>query len=148
LSTLAIERPAKNKTAGKSTIAYLGAAVFCLVFERIYSIFGHGAHSDSMSLMFLYPLLGGALPFLLLWLFAPQAGRNRFYRPACNIYNSGIAALTAGSALQGVFEIANTSSPYSIVFAAVGWIMAAAGALIYMAGFIASKLAICHIGNK
>lgn len=109
----------------------MAVSVFCFVFNKIYAIFGHGVNSDSMTYMFLYPLLLGVLPFLLLWLFVKQADNVPHYRLFYNSYNSGIALLTIGSLLKGIFEIAGTSSPYLIVFTVCGWGMFAIGLVIY-----------------
>ena len=89
--------------------------------------------SDSMSFMFLFPLLGGALPFLLLWILVPQADSIRHYRFFYNGYNTGIALLTIRGMLNGVFEIAGTSSPYMTIFLVCGWsalAICAAGCLL------------------
>ena len=78
--------------------------------------------------MFLCPLIGGVGVF--------GAMRMLRLRPlprfSINAYNSGIATLTVGSTLQGVFEIAGTSSPYEMVFAVVGiaFLIAALGGVI------------------
>jgi hypothetical protein len=37
-----------------------------------------------------------------------------------------------GSTLRGVFEIAGTSSPYSIVFAVCGWTLCSIGLLLFL----------------
>jgi hypothetical protein len=113
-------------------IIYAAVTVFCVAFDKIYALYGHGVYSDSMSLMFLYPLLGGVLVFLLLSLFIPRAGYPEHYRFFCNCYNSGIAALTLGSALNGVFEIAGTSSSYLIVFIVCGCVFSLAGLLGFL----------------
>ncbi len=132
MSTLAPDPFKKSRQAGKTAIAYLAVSVFCIIFNQIYAIFGHGVSSPSMTLMFLYPGLGGSLPFLLLWLFVPEADRVKSYRLFYNSYNSGIAALTLGSLLNGIFEIAGTSSAYSIVFTAAGWAMLLFGLAAYL----------------
>jgi hypothetical protein len=71
--------------------------------------------------MFLYPLLGGALLFFLLRLLFPRADAMNRYQPVCSCYHCGIATLTVGGMLRGIFEIAGTSSPYSVVFTVCGW---------------------------
>lgn len=107
-------------------------STFCILFDNVYAIFGHGVRSASMSLMFLYPLLGGALVFFLLRLFISNADQVRHYRFAYNIYNSGIAVLTVHSLLDGIFEIAGTSSDYLAYFTVFGWTFAAAGLITYL----------------
>jgi hypothetical protein len=50
-----------------------------------------------------------------------------------NMYNSGIAALTTGSLLRGIFDIAGTSSPYQPVFMVTGMLMVFVGVINYVA---------------
>jgi len=131
LSTLVTDSLKSNHQARKTTFIYLAVSVFCILFDKIYALFGHGVSSASMSLMFLYPLLGGFLPFSLLWFVVSQADQIYRYRILYNSYNSGLATLTIGSLLYGIFEIAGTNSPYLLAFTIGGWIMVAAGALGY-----------------
>jgi hypothetical protein len=82
--------------------------------------------------MFLYPLIGGALLFTALRFLIPQAAGHRYYRLFFNCYNSGIAALTVKSLLEGIFEIAGTSSPYLTAFTVCGWAMLITGLIILL----------------
>jgi hypothetical protein len=112
----------------RTSAVFLAVALFCIFFNWIYGRYSHGVHSDSMTLMFGYPLFGGAVVYLLIN-FRPKAWTpGRF---AINIYNSGIATLTVGSALKGVFDIAWTSSPYQPVFMIAGISLASIGMLCY-----------------
>lgn len=132
LSTLDIKQTSRSKQPLKTAIIFLAVSVFCIVFNKIYAVFGHGVSSDSMTFMFLYPLLCGALPFLLIWFAGPQPDTVAFYRFSYNIFNSGIALLTVGSLLNGIFEIAGTSSVYLIVFTVFGWTFLSVGIIVYM----------------
>ena len=83
--------------------------------------------------MFLSPLLGGALPFGVFWIAEPYLKHPAcFSRLVYNVYNSGVAALTVASALTGVFEIAGTSSTYTVALTAAGAVLCAVG----IAGFL------------
>lgn len=104
----------------KTAVVYFLLSVSAVAVDNIYALFGHVVRSVSMSLMFLYPLLGGALIFLLLGFIAPNIG-GRAYRLGCNLYNSGIATLTAGSLFKGILDIAGTASGFSGVFMRIGW---------------------------
>lgn len=132
LFTLVIDNFKSNRQARKTLISYSSISIFCVIFDKIYALFGHGVSSYSMSLMFLYPLLGGVLPFLILWLLIPKSIDVVNYRFSYNSHNSGIAALTTGSLLNGIFEIAGTSSPYMIIFTVCGVIMVTTGVLTYI----------------
>ncbi len=118
--------------ARRTVLAYLGAAGLCILFDKVYALYGHEVGSPSMTLMFLYPLLGGALPFLILWVSAPPSTDRRGFRTAYNLYNSGIALLTVRSMLVGVFEIAGTSSDAMIFFLLCAVLFLAAGAAAFI----------------
>lgn len=115
----------------KTFLVYLALSAFCIVFDQVYALFGHGVRSASMTYMFLYPLTGGAVPFLLLWIGSPKREIPGF-RLLYNIYNSGIAMLTLQSLLTGIMEIAGTSSPYNILFTICGSILVFAGFAAYL----------------
>lgn len=108
-------------------MAFLAFAGLAALVGQIYSLFGHGVRSAAMTWMFLYPLLGGSLIYLLIDLLVPAVKARPAYRLFCNLYNAGIAALTAGSFLKGILEIAGASSPYLPWFFGAGWLLVAAG---------------------
>jgi len=95
LCTSGIERRLYVKTA----LAYFLTSIICIAVTNIYALFGHGIRSGSMDLMFLYPLIGGIASFVFT---TP--------RISYNLYNSGIATLTSAAMLDGIMEIAGTSS--------------------------------------
>ncbi len=69
---------------------YLMATLFCIVFAAVYEYFSHQVYSDYMIFAFAFPMIGGALPFLLVAL----RGRNFPDDIAISLYNPGIASLT------------------------------------------------------
>lgn len=105
----------------KTVLVYIILTIVCIAIDNIYALFGHGVRSASMSLMFLYPLVGGALVYLLIGLLIPWFNHHENYRLFYNIYNSGIAILVVGSLLKGILDIAGTASPYVILFFVMGW---------------------------
>ena len=78
-------------------LIWLEISLFCILFAVIYEMFSFGVYSMPMILMFLYPLLLGALPCLI------------FHRSTGRLWNDGILLLTGGSLLAGVLEIYGTS---------------------------------------
>lgn len=110
----------------KSAVTYLSVSVFCVIFTLVYGLFGHGVRSFSMDAMFLYPL-SGALLFFALGLACPRVSARPFFRAGRNLFNSGIAALTTGAALQGIVEIAGTGSRWIRLFGLAGAGLALAG---------------------
>ena len=112
---------------------YLCLTAVAVLIDNIYALFGHGVRSPAMYLLFLYPLLGGALVYLLIGRFVPHMGSHEKYRLFYNVHNSGVAILAAGSLLSGILDIAGTASAYVPLFYAVGWIFVLAGlALVFI----------------
>lgn len=130
--TSVTNKPKRSKQALKTAAIYFAVTAFSMIFDKVYALFGHGAYSSSMSLMFLYPLLAGGIIFLVLWFFIPNADDVKHYHFCYNCYNSGVAALTIGSMLNGIFEIAGTSSKYVLVFLICGYILLASGLASYL----------------
>ena len=106
--------------------AYLFAAVGCAMFGAIYELFSHEVYSCFMICSFAFPLLLGALPFFLL-----KREENMFSGsfPA-DLVHAGVAALTAGSIMQGVLEIYGTTNPLVLVYWVVGAVLTAVGWLL------------------
>lgn len=104
----------------KTVGVYLIMSVICIAITLIYAIFAHGIRSDAMDFMLLYPLLGGALAYSLMGSICPQLVSRRFYRMGYNLYNAGIAVLTAGAMLQGIVEIAGSDSELILCFSTCG----------------------------
>lgn len=128
MSILDTKKKSRKKQIRRTIWIYLVVAILMIVSNKVYAIFGHGVHSAVMTWMFLYPLLGGVLLFLLMDRLLPDT-TTRFsgYRLFYNSYNSGIAVLTTASFLKGVFDIAGTNSSYIALFYAVGWLFIGLG---------------------
>ncbi|MFV0351080.1 MAG: hypothetical protein ACK5JF_02050 [Oscillospiraceae bacterium] len=139
LYILATENKKKKKSPLKMAAVFLEVALFSVLFDNIYALFGHGVRSGAMSFMFLYPLLGGGVVYLLLGLFIPGVTGKRGYRAFYHLYNFGIALLTVKSLLQGIFEMAGTNSNYLIFYTVFGWLFAAAGIITLLAVFTVKK---------
>ena len=91
---LDINQKSQKKHNIKMIVGYLIASVLSFAVNKIYAIFGHGVSSDAMTWMFLYPLIGGVLLYLLIESLIPQIKLFAGYRLFCNLYNTGIAVLT------------------------------------------------------
>jgi hypothetical protein len=119
----------KRTKALKTVLIYFVVSLFCVFFGLEYERFSHGVYSNYMIYMFLFPLLGGAAPFGVLWLIKKLSfpGRVSF-----NLYNAGIAALTVGSCMQGVLQIYGTSSDLTLVYWITGIFLTACGAAFYI----------------
>ncbi|MDD3336865.1 MAG: hypothetical protein PHI98_15355 [Eubacteriales bacterium] len=95
-----------------------------LLFAAVYEANGYGVYSPFMVLLFLWPLLLGAIPFFIL----SRWKRSFFlgWLPRC-LYHSGVATLTTGSAVSGILEIYGTASPYTVVYWVVGGLLLVSG---------------------
>lgn len=122
----------------KTIVIYLLLSLIVIAINYVYGLFGHGVHSSAMTWMFLYPLLGGVGLSLLIYRLAPNITQLKGYRLFYNCNNSGIAALTLGSFLKGILDIAGTNSQYIILFYVTGWLFVS-GSLILL-----FRLAIKH----
>jgi len=122
------DSPAKIKMR-RYALIYLCIALFCGLFSAVYEYFSHGVFADFMVYLFAFPLIGGVLPYAVL---------GFLRRAACppltlaRVYNSGIAALTAGSCVQGILDIYGTSSVYIPVY----WILGGVLVLIPLALYL------------
>lgn len=103
----------------KTLIAYLALSVFCIVFDRVYSLFAHGVGSAYMTFAFIYPLIGGVGVYLIVRRWDNLSPGKLAY----DAYNSGIATLALGSILAGIFQIAGTASRFQNIYTGVGWSM-------------------------
>ena len=135
MSILGIDIKNKNWQLRKTILLYIVLSLAAIAVDNIYAIFGHGVSSATMTWMFLYPLIGGALIYFLIERLIPGVSKAAGYRVFYNLYNSGIAALFAGSFLKGILDIAGTSSSYTVIFNVIGWLFAAVG-LILLTSFM------------
>ena len=99
---------------------YVIAAIGCAAFALIYAQFSHGVHSVFMTYMFAIPLLCGALPAVALHV----TKFKRRSRTARQAWAFGVASLTIGSCLKGIFDIAGTASHLVVVYAFIAGLCA------------------------
>lgn len=126
-------------------IVYFLISALCLLFSRIYGVFAHGVRSPYMTFLCLFPLLIGAIPHLLL------SVNNLLPLPkqlSVNLYNTGSASLTLGSAMRGIFEIAGTGSVFQTWLMIAGAAFCISGVLVYIiqSGRAAKRTA--HSGDQ
>lgn len=111
LSTSATKPSLSRK--GKTTLFYSILSIFFFIFSRIYESLSYGEVSAFMHYLFLVPLIGGAI--LLAALFVqPQLSRLTY-----NLWNSGVAILSAGFLLRGIINLSGRSTtldqPYWLI---------------------------------
>ena len=119
----------------KTTVKiYAFSTLFCIAFNYLYSLFGHGVSSPYMSYAFVFSLVLGIVGFIVFgWL-------NLENRIAFNLYNAGIATLTVGSILRGIIDIAGADTTYPVFYFLVGTVLVAIGGLMYFYQWIQTNL--------
>lgn len=121
------------------SLIFLCITLFCGLFSAVYEYFSHGVYSNYMVYLFMFPFIGGMLPYAVLGL-APHIQCPS--RSASRLYNSGAATLAVGSCVKGVLDIYGTSSAYMPVYWAVGTVLVVIGLAIYFIGAGKRKAAI------
>lgn len=124
----------------KTIINYIMLTGGAFLFDRIYTLFGHGVTSLWMSNLYLYFLGPGVLVFLFFKIFIPGIVSCKNYRLFFNTYNSGIAVLVTGMLLYGIIEIAGGTSQI------VSWFLYIGSGLVSISVFIFCK--ICRVKFK
>ena len=118
-----------TKKYGKIALIYLLITGFCALFGAVYEYFSFGVYSYYMLYAFGFPLIGGALPALVLCL------RESVPAPwaiARWIYRGGIATLTVGSIICGVLEIYGTTNQLTQWYWYFGGAMTGIGAMLHL----------------
>ena len=105
----------------RAVAAYGAATAACVLLSVVYAQFSHGVSSPFMTFLAAVPLVGGVVVFLAMVV----TSRHSFDRVSFNAYHAGVATLVVACALQGVFDIAGTASPFVGVFVAVGAVLVA-----------------------
>lgn len=114
----------------KHLIGSIIAALFCALFAAVYEAFSFGVYSYFMLFAFVLPLLGCALPYSII-VFRDRAFPGAL---ALRLWDSGIAALTVGSIIQGVIEIYGTTNHLVIIYLISGVLFCISGAAAWLIG--------------
>ena len=107
MSTSATERTA---------FLYLLTTIVVAAFGSVYELFSHGVWSGFMVYAFAFPLVLGALPNAWLALHKHPLPRPWVYR----LHHAGVATLTLGSVMEGVFAIYGTTNTLTMAYWIVG----------------------------
>ena len=112
----------------KHLIGSIIAALFCALFAAVYEAFSFGVYSYFMLFSFVFPLLGCSLPYSIMVF----RDKNIPDISSLRLWNSGIAALTVGSIIQGVIEIYGTTNQLTIIYWAAGGVLCALGLVVWI----------------
>lgn len=117
-----------RKTNSKNAVIYLAFTAFCGFFSSVYGKFSHGVSSDYMVFLCLVPFIGGCVPYLILSAFNLKAPHNVIRQ----IYGSGIATLSVGFCLAGIFEIYGSECVYIPFYLYLGAILTIGAGIAYL----------------
>lgn len=113
LST-SVTNPIKKRLK-KTVLCYTLLTVFFFAGSRIYEHFSFGETSAFMHYLFLIPLIGGTL------LVALQLFVKGLSRLSLNLWNSGVATLTAGALYRGIVNLSGRSTTMDQPYYYVGF---------------------------
>ena len=113
----------------RTSLIFLCITLFCELFSVIYEHFSHNVYSNYMIYLFMFPLLGGVLPYAVFGL----VSKIKCPSPvSARTFNSGVAALTVGSCIKGVLDIYGTTSSYQPIYLVLGIALTVLGFAIYL----------------
>ena len=101
--SISVTNPIKKRLK-KTILWYTLLTAFFFVGSRIYEHFSFGETSAFMHYLFLIPLIGGALLVVL------QLVIKGLSRLTLNLWNSGVATLTAGALYRGIVNLSGRST--------------------------------------
>ncbi|HFI0593824.1 TPA: hypothetical protein ACGO2M_001687 [Streptococcus suis] len=114
----------------RTFISYLAMAAFLFIFSRIYESLSYGEVSVFMHYMFCATLVGGIVLLGLLQI-KPNLSRMTY-----NLWNSGVATITAGCLFRGIINLSGRSTTLDQPYWYVG------------AGFLALSLITLFISDS
>lgn len=112
----------------KSLLVWLCITGFCGVFSAVYEYFSHGVVSPFMVWLFAFPLIGGVLPTAI-FTFSRLAVPHKQVRDA---WRAGIATLSVGSCMTGIFEIYGSASPLVALYWFVGLLWIVGSGIVFL----------------
>lgn len=118
-----------NPKSESTAFTYLLVSIFCFLFGTIYEHFSHGVYSGYMMYSFLIPLLGGALPFLMLKLIKTAFPPGPVIQ---KVHHCGIATLTLGSIVKGILDIYGTTNSLTFLYLPTGLLLIFSAILSYI----------------
>ncbi len=107
-----------------------------MIFGLIYGELGHGVYSRYMIYAFMFPLVGGAFPFLTLYIIPAIPYPGKLTR---DIHHCGIATITVGSLVRGALNVYGTVNPIDKVYGYVAVPLVGIAAIMYIISLITKK---------
>lgn len=111
---------------------YLLISAACVLVNLICCEIFQETSSPALSFGFLYPLLGGGGAHLLLVILIAEVAESEYYPIFLGLYHAGILSLTVNQITAGFFEVTGNDSSYTCLVAIVGWMLVAAGIIVWL----------------
>ncbi|HHT7816774.1 TPA: hypothetical protein ACT2IN_001843 [Streptococcus suis] len=93
-----------SKRAIRTFMTYFSLSAFLFIFSRVYESLSYGEVSFYMHYLFCVTLIGGGI------LLAIMAIKKNLSRISFNLWNSGVAVITAGFLLRGIINLSGRST--------------------------------------
>ena len=123
-------------------VLYLGITAFIALFGIVYEQFSHNVHTFYMWFAWIWPLIFGFIPYLLLYVLKAKRVPGLLTE---SVYNFGVAMLTVRSVFKGVIIIYNTTSDAMVlVYTILAVVALLLGAALYVIGLLINKRAEAH----
>ncbi|NQH95590.1 hypothetical protein HO625_00775 [Streptococcus suis] len=94
----------ENKRTIRTFITYLALTSFLFIFSRVYESLSYGETAFHMHYLFCVTLIGGSLLLGLMTI------HRTLSRLTYNLWNSGVAVITAGFLLRGIINLSGRST--------------------------------------
>ncbi|MBP5574372.1 MAG: hypothetical protein J6X50_01340 [Bacilli bacterium] len=118
-------------------VLYLGIIAFIALFGIVYEQFSHNVHTFYMWFAWIWPLIFGFIPYLLLYVLKAKRVPGLLTE---SVYNFGVAMLTVRSVFKGVIIIYNTTNDAMVLFYTILAVVALLlGAALYVIGLLINK---------
>lgn len=117
-----------RRIARKKCLVWLAVSAGCGAFGAVYEQFAHGVWSPFMVWLFAVPLIGGGIPAAVLF------PLRRCY-PAYavrGVWDAGVASLTVGCCMRGVFDIYGTTVPLLAAYGYAGALLLGIAMILYI----------------
>ena len=118
-------------------VLYIGITAFIALFGIVYEQFSHHVDTFYMWFAWIWPLIFGFVPYLLLYVL--KASRVPGLLSEC-FYNLGVALLTVRSIFKGVIIIYNTTNDgVVLVYTILTVVSLSIGVILYITGLLINK---------
>lgn len=119
-----------NRKHIQNALIQLGYSIFLCLFGAVYELFSHDVYSYYMLYAFLFPLLMGVLPNIIL-IYCKKSSSLL----SSILWKWSIYTLSIGSIVQGILEIYGTTNQLTMLY----WLVGIGMALISMIIFLIKK---------